>query len=111
MADDSSWPASNVMEVALRAHLSGGLLRPISDEETSEWLVPSVNDREPNPPPGYVVYFLAFLDWRFGILASRFMRTLVHYYRVELHNFNPNSVVQAAVFATMCEGYLGVPLH
>lgn len=35
------------------------------------------------------------------------MQVLAHYYSVELHNFNPNSVVQAAVFATMSEGYLG----
>jgi len=39
------------------------------------------------------------------------MHTLVHYYGVELHNFNPNSVAQVAVFAAMCEGYLGVPPH
>ena len=93
------------------AHVSGGLLRPISDVKALDWLVPSVNDREPNPPPGYVVCFLAFLDRGFGILASRFMHALVHYYGVELHNFNPNSIARAAVFATMCEGYLGVPPH
>ena len=71
------------MEVALRARMLGGLLRPISDEETPEWLVPLVNDREPNPLAGYVVCFLAFLDRGFRILASCFMRALVHYYGVE----------------------------
>jgi hypothetical protein len=30
---------------------------------------------------------------------------------VELHNFNPNSIMQAAIFATVCEGYLGIPPH
>jgi hypothetical protein len=30
---------------------------------------------------------------------------------VELHNFNPNSISQAAIFAAVCEGYLGVPPH
>ena len=44
-------------------------------------------------PLGYVVCFLAFLDRGFRILASRFMRALVHYYGVELHNFNPNSIM------------------
>jgi len=30
---------------------------------------------------------------------------------VELHNFNPNSIMQVAVFAMVCEGYLGIPPH
>jgi hypothetical protein len=52
-----------------------------------------------------VVSFLAFHDQGFGVLASRFMRALMHYYGVELHNFNPNSITQVAIFAIMCEGY------
>jgi hypothetical protein len=39
--------------------------------------------------------------------ASRFMRALLHYYGVELHNFNPNSIAQAAIFTTVCEGFFG----
>jgi hypothetical protein len=30
---------------------------------------------------------------------------------VELHNFNPNSTAQTAIFATICEGYLGIEPH
>jgi hypothetical protein len=77
------------------------------NEKTLEWLVRSVNDREPNPPLGYVVCFLVFLDRGFGILASHFMRALMHYYGVELHKFNPNSIMETVVFVTVCEGYLG----
>jgi hypothetical protein len=43
--------------------------------------------------------------------ASRFMRALLHYYGVELHNFNPNSIAQAAIFAAVCEGFLGINPH
>jgi len=111
MAGDSSSPASNVMEVVLRACDSGRLLCPITNEKTVKWLVPSVDDKEPNLSPCYVVCFLAFLDRGFGILASRFMRALVHYYGVELHNFNPNSIMKVAVFNTTCEGYLGFMPH
>jgi hypothetical protein len=39
------------------------------------------------------------------------MRALPHYYAVELHNFNPNSIVQAAIFAIVCKGFLGIELH
>jgi hypothetical protein len=47
----------------------------------------------------------------FGVPASRFMRALLHYYGVELHNFNPNSIAQAAIFAAVCEGFLGIDPH
>ena len=30
---------------------------------------------------------------------------------MELHNFNPNFITQAAVFTTVCEGYRGVLPH
>jgi hypothetical protein len=33
------------------------------------------------------------------------------WYEVELHNFNPNSISQEAIFVTICEGYLGIPPH
>ena len=58
-----------------------------------------------------MVCFLSFLDRGFGTPAGRLIRAILHYYKVELHNLNPNSVMQAAVFATVCEGFLGVPPH
>jgi len=111
MVGDYMWHPCNITEAALEARVAGGLLSPVTDERMLEWLMPPVNDREPNPPPGYVVCFLSFLDRGFGIPACRFMRALVHYYEVELQNFNPNSIMQAPVFATVCEGYLGIPPH
>jgi len=39
------------------------------------------------------------------------MRVLPHYYGVELHNFNPNSIAQAAIFVAVYEGYLGIAPH
>jgi hypothetical protein len=43
--------------------------------------------------------------------ASRFMQALPHYYGVELHNFNSNSITQAAIFVAVCEGFLGIDPH
>jgi hypothetical protein len=40
----------------------------------------------------YVVSFIPFHERGFGMPVSRFMRVLPHYYGVELHNFNPNSI-------------------
>jgi hypothetical protein len=38
------------------------------------------------------------------------MRGLCYHYGVELHNFAPNSISQAATFVGICEGFLGVPI-
>jgi hypothetical protein len=39
------------------------------------------------------------------------MRALCHRYGVELHNFAPNAISQAAMFVGVCEGYLGIPVN
>jgi hypothetical protein len=37
------------------------------------------------------------------------MRGLCYHYGVELHNFAPNAISQAATFVGVCEGFLGIP--
>jgi hypothetical protein len=76
----------------------------------AEWIVPPAGDRAPNPPVGYVVSFIRFHERGFAAQASRFMRALCHRYGVELHNFAPNTISQAATFVGVCEGYLGIPV-
>jgi hypothetical protein len=71
----------------------------------------AAEDRAPNPPDGYVVSFIRFHERGFAALASRFMRALCHRYGVELHNFAPNAISQAATFVGVCEGYLGIPVN
>jgi hypothetical protein len=39
------------------------------------------------------------------------MRALCHHYGVELHNFTPNAISQAATFVGICEGFLGIPVN
>jgi hypothetical protein len=58
-----------------------------------------------------VVSFFSFHERGFGVPASRFMRAILHVYGVELHNLSPNSISQAAIFAAVCEGYLGIAPH
>jgi hypothetical protein len=104
------WPFSTVAVGDLEALVADGLLRPLSGGPQSEWMAPA-SEADPTPPPGYVVSFIPFHERGFGVLASRFMRALLHYYGVELHNFNPNSIAQAAIFAAVCEGFLGIDPH
>jgi hypothetical protein len=39
------------------------------------------------------------------------MRALCYHYGVELHNFTPNAISQAATFVGVCEGFLGIPVN
>jgi hypothetical protein len=72
---------------------------------------PPSSKADPTPPPRYVLSFIPFHERGFGVPASRFMRALLHHYGVELHNLNPNSIAQAAIFAAVCEGFLGIDPH
>jgi hypothetical protein len=104
------WPFSTVTVGDLEALVADGLLRPLSGDPQPEWMAPT-READPAQPPGYVVSYVSFHERGFGVLASRFMRALLHYYGVELHNLNPNSIAQAAIFAVVCEGFLGIDRH
>ena len=104
------WPFSTVSVGDLEALVADSLLRPLSGEPQPEWMAPG-SGVCPSPPSGYVVSFIPFHERGFGVPASRFMRALLHYYGVELHNLNPNSIAQAAIFAAVCEGFLGIDPH
>jgi hypothetical protein len=104
------WPFSTITVNDLEALVADGLLHPLSGDPQPEWMVPP-SGAAPTPPSGYVLSFVSFHEWGFGVLASCFMRALLHYYGVELHNLNPNSLAQAAIFAAVCEGFLGIYPH
>lgn len=74
----------------------------------AEWLIPPATHHEPQPPTGYVVSFTAFHEQGLGLPPSDFFRGLLHHYQVELHNLNPNGVMQMVVFVALCEGFLGI---
>jgi hypothetical protein len=90
--------------------VAAGQLAANEDGRPAEWIVPPARDHAPNPPSGYVVSFVHFHERGFVAPASRFMRALCHHYGVELHNFAPNAISQAATFVGICEGYLGIPV-
>jgi hypothetical protein len=90
------WPFSIVTVDDLEALVADGLLRPLSRDPQPEWMVPP-SGADLTPPQGYVLSFVSFHERGFGVPASRFMRALLPYYGVELHNLNPNSIAQAAI--------------
>ena len=86
------WEPSDVSVEVLQSLVDDGLLRPITDPDRPEWIAP-LGELEPRPREGYIVSFVSFHERGLGMPADRFMRALPHYYGVELHNFNPNSIV------------------
>lgn len=105
------WSSSDASPQALQRLVDEGLLCPVTNRDRSEWITSLPIKREPCPRKGYVVSFLAFHERGFGMPPSRFMRSLPYYYGVDFHNFAPNSLSQEAIFAVVCEGYLGIPPH
>jgi hypothetical protein len=109
--DPLAWERSTVMRLALNQLVTAGQLAANEDGLSAEWIVPSGREQAPNPPSGYVVSFVRFHERGFMASASRFMRALCHHYGVELHNFAPNAISQAATFVGVCEGFLGIPVN
>jgi hypothetical protein len=99
------------MEFALHELVNGGQLEPNVEGTPPAWIVPSATDREPNPSYGYVVSFIRHHERGFTAPTSRFMWELCYHYGVELHNFSPNAISQAATFVGVCEGFLGIPMN
>jgi hypothetical protein len=99
------------MTLSLGRLVAGGQLAANVEGQLAEWIMPSERDRVPNPPYGYIVSFVLFHERGFAVPASRFMRGRCYHYGVELHNFTPNSISQAATFVGVCEGFLGIPVN
>jgi hypothetical protein len=109
--DPPAWERSTATTLSLNLLVSGGQMTANVDGQPAEWIVPSERDRVPNPPYGYIVTFARFHELGFTAPASHFMRALCYHYGVELHNFTPNAISQAATFVGVCEGFLGIPVN
>ena len=108
-ADD--WRPSSMTERRLLELEREGLLRHRTSLSSPKWIAPPADHREPQPPKVYVVSFAKFHRHGLGAPPSRFMWTLCFHYGVELQHFSPNAITVAAVFAAVCEGYLGMMPH
>jgi hypothetical protein len=109
--DPLPWPRSTATRLALSKLVNAGQLVVNEDGQPPAWIDPPAADREPNPPFGYVVSFVHFHERGFAVPASRFLRGLCYHYGMELHNFAPNAISQAATFLGVCEGFLGIPAN
>ena len=75
------WCKSNITLQRLEGLIRRGLLYARTTAE--EWRLPD-NEDASSPPDGYVMYFAHFHEWGFTTPARKFLRGLLHYYKVEL---------------------------
>ena len=66
-----------------------GLLRARTSAE--EWLLPG-NEDSPSLLDGYVVSFTHFHECGLMTPAHKFLRGLLHFYKIELQHINPNGI-------------------
>jgi hypothetical protein len=105
------WSRSTATRLALSELVTAGQLVVNEDGRPAAWIEPPATDREPILPHGYVVSFIRFHERGFAVPASRFLRGLCFHYGMELHNFAPNAISQAATSVGVCEGFLGFPVN
>jgi hypothetical protein len=100
-----SWVRSTITERDVEKVTADGYL---SEEDSIQF--PST-ERIPNPLDGYRVMFLAFLLRGLSLPAHEFLRGLLFFYGVQLHQLTPNSILHIACFVTLCESFLGIEPH
>jgi hypothetical protein len=60
---------------------------------------------------GFRVMFLSYLERGLSLPTHEFLRGLLLFYGVQLHQLTPNSILHIAYFFTLCEAFLGVDPH
>ena len=99
------WCRSDVTLQCLEGLVRRGLLCAWTAAE--EWRLPS-NEDVSSLPKGYVVSFAHFHERGFATPTHKFLRGLLHYYKVELQHLNPNRIQHIATSVALCEGFLGI---
>ena len=98
------WCRSDITFQRMEGLVRHGLLH------AEEWLLPDKDDLS-SLPDGYVVSFAHFHERGFATPTHRFLRGLLHYYKIELQHLNPNGIQHMAAFVALCEGFLGISPH
>ena len=98
--DPVSWGRSTADAPYLETLVTAGLLPANTNPARLVWIVPG-SETEPKPPSDYVISLARLHEQGFGVPAGDFIRALCHHYGVELHNFAPNAISQAAVFVAV----------
>jgi hypothetical protein len=99
-----SWEGSWVKERQIELLRQGRVLPPVDLMGCR----PAGSERIPAPKLGDVVVFYDHFPWGFALPASSFMRQFLDHFHLQLHHIRANAMMTLAMFATLCEAYLGI---
>ena len=99
------WCHSDITFQRMEGLVHRGLLYAWTSVE--EWLLLGKEDL-PSPPDGYIVLFTHFYEHGFATPAHKFLRGLLHYYKIKLQHLNPNGIQHMVAFVVLCEGFLRI---
>ena len=99
------WCCSDIIFQRMVGLIHRGLLCAWTSAE--EWLLPGEEDLS-SPPDGYVVSFTHFHERGLTTPAHKFLRGLLHFYKIELQHLNPKGIQHMVVFVVLYEGFLGI---
>jgi hypothetical protein len=69
---------------------------------------PVGGERVPAPEPGEAVVFYDHFPRGFALPASNFLHHFMDHFHLQLHHIGANLMMTLAVFAALCEAYLGI---
>ena len=101
------WPQSTATEVRLTALVEEGVLPA---KELVEWRVAG-GEEFPTPNMDEIVVHTSFFQRGLSVPVHPFLRGLLYWYGLELHNLNPNGLLHVSCFITLCECFLGIEPH
>ena len=81
------WCHSDITFQRMEGLVCHGLLRALT--MTEEWLLPGEEDMS-SPLNGYMVSFAHFHEHGLTTPTHKFLRGLLHIYKIELQHLNPN---------------------
>jgi hypothetical protein len=103
----AAWVRSTMTEAKIQALVDRGLLRPKTEVE---WRA-AAGEEFPSKDVKEQVVFASFFERGFNPPAGDFFCGLLYYYRLELVQLVPNSIIVVSTFIHFCEAHLGIPPH
>ena len=112
---ESDWESCSVSHAQLATLQVRGYLPPLDPVLVRAGLTTyngeALAEKFPNPHPGERVCFVFFLPRGMGFPIHPFLRGLLEYYGLQLHNLTPGSILHIAGFVALCELSLGCEAH
>ena len=105
MAD--GWKKSKLSEAAISSLVSRHLLQ---SRTLIQWQ-PAEGHGRPSEKTSEIVLFKAFVERSLAIPACDFLRCLLFFWGIQLHHLTPDSILHIAIFAQLCEAFLGIYPH